>query len=187
MFEDESGFSLVSPLKRTWAPCGQTPVVRTHITHHQRVNALGALLVTPGGRRLRLLSRLRRQTINGQVIRAFLVRLLRTVAGPIVLVWDNHPIHTRRLVKDFIASHPRLHVFALPSYAPELNPVEGLWTQAKDATASGAPRHIQALHRKVYTVLQHLANSQRRLRACFQIAKLPWLPDDRRHSLLMGQ
>ena len=132
------------------------------------------VLVTPGRRRLRLLCQLRCSTLNGQRILVFLKRLLRTVTGPIVLLWDNHPIHTRRLVKAFIAQHPRLHVFHFPSYAPELNPVEGIWTQAKDATAGSAPHHIQELHRKVYRILKRTANSQRRLRAGFSIAKLPW-------------
>jgi putative transposase len=175
VFEDESGFSLVSSLKYTWAPRGQTPVLRTQISHHQRVNALGALLVTPGGRRLRMLSDLRSSTLNGQRILEFLKKLLRTVPGQIVLVWDNHPIHTRCLVKTFLARRPRLHVFHFPPYAPELNPVEGLWTQAKESTAGSAPQHIQELHRKVYRVLRHTANSQRRLQACFHIAKVPWL------------
>jgi transposase len=175
VFEDESGFSLVSPLKGTWAPRGQTPVIRTQISHHQRVNALGALLVTPGGRRCRMLSWLRRSTLNGKHMRVFLQELLGRVSGEIVLVWDNHPIHIRRLVKAFVASQPRLHVFHFPSYAPELNPVEGLWTQAKEKTAGSAPHHIQELHRKVYHVLKRTANSPRRLQACFHIAKLPWL------------
>ena len=175
MTEDESGFSLVSPLKCTWAPRGQTPVIRTQISHHKRVNAIGALLVTPDGRRLRLLSRLRRSTLNGKDMLVFLKRLLRTVPGPIVLVWDNHPIHTRRLVKAFIEHQPRLHVYHFPSYAPELNPVEGVWAQAKEATAGSAPHHIQELHRKAYNVIKRIANSQRRLQACFRIAKLAWL------------
>lgn len=174
-FEDESGFSLVSSLKRTWAPRGQTPILRTQISHHQRVNALGALLATPGGRRLRMLSRLRCSTLNGQHILEFLKKLLRTVPGQIVLVWDNHPIHTRRLVKAFLARQPRLHVFHFPPYAPELNPVEGIWTQAKELTAGSAPHHIRELHRRVYSALKHTANSQRRLQACFRIAKAPWL------------
>lgn len=175
MFEDESGFSLVSALKCTWAPRGQTPVLQTQISHHKRVNALGALLVTPGGRRLRMLSRLRCSTFNGKHILEFLQKLLRALPGQIVLVWDNHPIHTRRLVKAFVARHPRLHVFHFPAYAPELNPVEGVWTQAKESTAGSAPHHIQELHRKVYRVLKRTANSQRHLHACFRIAKLPWL------------
>jgi hypothetical protein len=43
--KDESGFSLVSPLKRTWSPRGQTPVTRTSLNHHQRLNLFGAVLV----------------------------------------------------------------------------------------------------------------------------------------------
>jgi len=78
---------------------------------------MGALLVTPGGRRRRLFCRLRCGTINGQTILVFLKQLLRRVPGEIVLVWDNHPIHTRRLIKAFIASQTRLHVFYFPSYA----------------------------------------------------------------------
>lgn len=135
---------------------------------------MGALLVTSQGRRLRLVSRLRCGTVNGHTILAFLKKLLRTVPGEIVLVWDNHPIHTRRLVKAFIAGQPRLHVFHLPSYAPELNPVEGIWTQTKATTAGSAPHHIPELHRKVYQIIKRIANSQRLLRACFRIAKLPW-------------
>jgi hypothetical protein len=76
-FEDESGFSLVSALKCTWAPRGQTPVIRTQTSHHQRVNALGTLVVTPGGRRLRMLSRLRCSTLNSQRILEFLKKLQR--------------------------------------------------------------------------------------------------------------
>jgi transposase len=164
----------VSPLKSTWAPCGETPVIRTQISHHKRVNALGAVLVTPQGRRMRLFTQLRCSTVNGRTILAFLKQLLRRVPGEIVLIWDNHPIHRRRLVQDLIAGQSRLHVFQLPSYAPELNPVEGLWTQAKEATAGSAPHHIQELHRQVYQVIKRIANSQRLLWACFRIARLPW-------------
>jgi hypothetical protein len=52
--EDEAGFSLVSPLKRTWARRGQTPIIRTSIDHHDRLNILGALLVSPKGKKIRL-------------------------------------------------------------------------------------------------------------------------------------
>lgn len=144
-FEDESGFSLVSPLKRTWSPRGHTPVVRTLISHHKRVNAIGALLITPGGRRIRLVSQLHRKNVTGKQIVVFLTKLLRSVAGQIVLVWDNHPIHLRNIVKQFIANHDRLHVFAFPAYAPELNPAEGIWTQAKEFTAGTAPHHALRL------------------------------------------
>jgi putative transposase len=126
-FEDESGFSLVSPLKRTWAPRGQTPVVRTSIFHHSRLNVIGTLLISPAGKRIHLSTRLHHRSLTGQQIISFLESLLCQVHGPIVLVWDNHPIHKRKLVQLFIAEHPRLHLFPFPAYAPELNPAEGIW------------------------------------------------------------
>jgi len=127
--EDESGFSLVSPLKRTWAPRGQTPCVRTSLDHHERLNLLGAVLVTPKSRRLKLMIRSHRRTLRGEEVIAFLTALLRRIRGPIVLVWDNHPIHQRKLVQAFLAQQNRLHVYDLPTGAPELNPMEGVWQQ----------------------------------------------------------
>lgn len=150
-------------------------MIRTLITHHQRLNALGVLVATPGGRKLRLISRLMRQNVSGEQIIGLLKRLLRLVPGEIVLVWDNHPIHRRRMVQAFIAQHKRLHVFHFPAYAPELNPAEGLWVQAKEYTAGKAPLHIRALYRLVYTALKRTAKSQRRLRACIKGTRLPWL------------
>lgn len=156
----------MSPLKYTWAPLGQTPVVRTLITHHKRVNAIGAVCVSPKGRRLRLVLSLQRRNVTGIQIIAFLHKLLDRVQGTIVLVWDNHPIHRRKIVKAFIESQKRLHIESFPSYAPELNPAEGIWTQATEQTAGTAPRDVTQLHTNVYRALQRTAKSQKLMRAC---------------------
>jgi hypothetical protein len=42
---DDGGFSLVSPLKHSWAPKGHTPRLRTSLSHHTRLYMIGALLV----------------------------------------------------------------------------------------------------------------------------------------------
>ena len=76
------------------------------------------------GRKMRLSTRSFRVNLRGEHVIRFLKQFLRRTAGPIVLVWDNHPIHQRRLVQNFIESEPRLHVFAFPTCAPELNPME---------------------------------------------------------------
>jgi hypothetical protein len=122
VFEDESGFSLVSPLKCTWAPRGHTPVVRTSLSHHDHVNVIGALLVTPAGRRIRLCVHTHRTNLSGDEIIAFVQAVLHTTPGPIVWVWDNHPIHRRAGVREFLNRHERLHVYHFPTCAPELNP-----------------------------------------------------------------
>jgi transposase len=173
-FEDESGFSLVSPLKRTWAPCGETPVVRTSIAHHDRVNVIGAVFLTPGGQRLRLHVQLHAHYITGHQILGFLAHVLRRRRGPLVLVWDNPPTHRRKMVQQFLARHPRLHVFPLPSYAPELNPAEYLWTQTAEYTAGTAPRSADELRGNVVAGLRRLRRSQARLRACLAASALSW-------------
>ena len=174
VFEDEAGFSLVSPLKRTWAPCGDTPVLRTNITHHRRISVLGALLISPHGRRIRLCTRLHHRTITGREVVAFLRKLVRRVRGPIVLVWDNHPIHQRKVVHAYVARHPRLHIFLFPTYAPELNPAEGIWTQAVEALAGTAPRDIPELQANLTKALRRVRRSARRLWACIYMSDLPW-------------
>ena len=68
--------------------------------------------------------------LTGDEVVIFLEHLLHCIPGPIVMVWDKHPIHGRRKVKDFLACHPRLQVYDyFPTAAPELTPTEFVWTQ----------------------------------------------------------
>lgn len=174
MLLDESGFSLVSPLKRTWAPCGQTPVVRTSLHHHQRLNLFGALLVPCRKKRLRLTIRSYTNTLSGTHVIVFLKQLLQTILGEIVLLWDNHPIHLRKLVKEFIDQEPRLHVEWFPTCAPELNPAEFIWTQLKEHTAGTAPQDIPELRGIVLAGIAKIRRSQSRLQFCLSASDLSW-------------
>ena len=51
--------------------------------------------------------------------------------GVMVLIWDNLNVHLRAELRAFTSAQPWLHVFQLPSYAPDLNPVEGIWSVLK--------------------------------------------------------
>lgn len=174
MLEDESGFSLVSPLKRSWAPRGRTPTIRTSLAHHQRLNLLGALLVSPGGHKIKLSIRSYRHSLRGEQVIAFLKQLLRIVPGEIVLVWDNHPIHKRALVQEFIAQHRRLHVYHFPTCAPELNPVEFVWTQVSQYTANFAPHNMLELCTRIWNGVARTRHSSKRLAACLAASDLSW-------------
>lgn len=146
--------------------------MRTSLDHHERLNLLGALLVAPSGQTFQLSVHSHRRTLRGEEVLAFLKALLARVAGPIVLVWDNHPIHRRKQVRAFIAEHPRLHVYHFPTAAPELNPMEWVWQQVDDFTASLAPRNRTELRTNVMAGVSRVRHSQRRLRAGFLGAKL---------------
>ena len=80
------GSSKVVPIKSTWARRGQTPSVRTAIDHYERLNVIGALLISPAGRQLRLKAQTTEEKVNGETVVRFLKALLKQVAGPILLV-----------------------------------------------------------------------------------------------------
>ena len=174
MFLDESGYSLVSPLKRTWARRGQTPVIRTSIEHNQRLNLIGAWGLTPRGRKVKLHLQSTWAAMAGPQMVRFLRHLLRRLRGPILMVWDKHPIHKRRSVTEFLEHHPRLEREWFPTCAPELNPMEFVWTQVSESTASTAPHNAGELQANVERGIARTRRSQRRLRACQQASSLSW-------------
>ena len=65
--------------------------------------------------------------------------------GPIVLVWDNLPTHTSRKMRQLIAARPWLTVYQLPAYAPELDPVEAVWSNLKRSLANLTKQGIDQL------------------------------------------
>ncbi len=166
---------MVSPLKRTWAPRGQTPTIRTSIEHHLHLHLFGALLVLPEEQGLRLSVKTYWHNLTGKEVIAFLQQLLNQVTGHLVLVWDRHPIHQRKMVQAFLATQPRLHVYDFPVAAPELNPVEFVWTQLSEFTAGTAPHDHLELQVNLFTAIARTRNSQKRLRACLLATHLNWV------------
>lgn len=51
-----------------WAPVGKTPIVKTSISHHSRINVIGALLVCPRRRSIRLATRTCRGNMRGDQV-----------------------------------------------------------------------------------------------------------------------
>jgi hypothetical protein len=60
-----------------------------------------------------------------------------------------------------------------PTYAPELNPDEGVWQLAKAALANGRPDHLAALSPAVRRTLRRIRRSQALLRGCIRGSDLP--------------
>ena len=58
------------------------------------------------------------------------------LGGPIVVVWDNLNTHVSHAMAELIAARDWLTVYQLPPYAPELNPVEAVWSHLKRSLAN---------------------------------------------------
>ena len=125
-FADESGIRSDHHAGRTWAPKGQTPLVkatgaRFSLNMLSAVNAKGHFrFMTVEGR------------VTATVFRDFLKRLITGMDRKIFLIVDGHPTHKAKLVKKFIADNSdRIELFFLPPYSPELNPDELVWAHVK--------------------------------------------------------
>jgi transposase len=132
---DETGVRSDAAAGRSWAPVGQTPVVK-RTGKRFRVNLISA--ISAGGL---LRFRLFVGSFTGPVFVEFLRRLLRDCSGRKVhLVVDGHPVHRAKLVSAWVAGHAeRIQLHFLPGYSPELNPVELLNHDVK-ANAAGRRR-----------------------------------------------
>jgi transposase len=124
---DQSGFYLLPMAVRTWARCGQTPLLRVRLTR-DHLSAISG--ITPDGR---LFMQTQDHAYRSVDVVRFLRVLLRKIRGKLLVIWDGSPIHRGQPVKDFLcrgAAH-RLHLELLPGYAPELNPDESIWNYRK--------------------------------------------------------
>jgi len=135
---------------------------------------IGAIRLTPGQRKLKLHQQSHRRSIRGDEVVEFLSHLSHQIVGPAELLWDRHPIHRRRNVKDWLERHPRVKVHEFPVSAPELNPVELVWTQLCEYTAGTAPHDGSELVGNVRAGIARTRNSQSRLWACIAGSGLAW-------------
>jgi putative transposase len=131
--------------------------------------------VSPRRKRFGLYVQLYSHNIRQPEVCAFLKDLLRQLRGPVILVWDNGTIHRGEPIRAFLARHPRLQLYRFPGYAPELNPDEGIWQQAKRALANGRPDSQRELRRHLRSELNRLRRSQPHLRACLHRSDLKGL------------
>jgi len=142
--------------------------------HHKKVSVLGALMLSPEGIVSVLTDWYPGSYVRGEEAAAFLMRLLADVPGPIELIWDNLAAHKSPLVKAIAREEPRLTLHYLPPYAPDLNPVESLWSQAKyHRMANHAIDDLETLESEARRHVTEIAREQRLLIACFASAELP--------------
>ena len=132
LFEDESGVSLLPSVRATWAPRGQTPVLR-HRFNYKRLSIAGVLAYEPDGSDAHLLFQLRPGAYNDQTLIDFLGEVHEhEQQRRLILIWDGLPSHHSRRMLDWLAEQRAwLHVERLPGYAPDLNPIEQVWGNVK--------------------------------------------------------
>jgi hypothetical protein len=77
-----------------------------------------------------------------------------------------HP--PRKAPPELLRQHRRLHIQHFPSYAPELNSDEGVWSPAKRALANSCPNDGEELVEDVIPSINGIPISTRKLRGCIR-------------------
>ena len=103
----------------------------------------------------------------------FLHELLRHLRGPVIVLLDNSSTHQGKPLQRLLGQHPRLHIEHFPSYAPELNPDEGVWSLAKRELANSCPRDVDELMEDIIRSINGIRTSPVKLRACIVQSELP--------------
>jgi len=121
--------------------------VLVHPFGWKRISAAAMIGYRYDGRRARLLVHTVAGAYNDELLADVLLDLRRHLRGAkATLLWDGLPSHRSRFMQHFLAQQRSwLVAERLPAYAPELNPVEGLWSNIKgrelanrcEATVSG--------------------------------------------------
>jgi transposase len=166
-FEDEAGQGLRPPKGRTWAPRGQRPVVRVRGSGKGRVNIAGVACFRPGHRphlfyKLHIYHGRRDEpkSFAWTDYRDLIVTTHQRLGAPLVWLWDNLNVHLVQELFDFAEENKAwLRVVQMPSYAPELNPQEGLWSLIRRRLANFAAADLAHLLR---VVKRHLKKIQYR-------------------------
>jgi transposase len=138
-----------------------------------KVSVISGISVSPQRHRLGLYYLLFLDNIGQQEVCLFLRELLRHLRGPVIVLLDNSSTHQGKPLQKLLQRHCRLHIEHFPSYAPELNPDEGVWSLAKRKLANSCPNDVDELLEDIIDSIDRIRTSPRKLRGCIVQSELP--------------
>ena len=123
MFQDEARFGLISDARRCWCPAPERPICPVTISH-QAVHVYAAVSIGSGH-----VDSLILPGVNTACMQIFLDEIAsRYPYEKLVMVLDNAGWHLGKKLK--VPKNVRL--LPLPSYSPELNPMENIWDELRE-------------------------------------------------------
>ena len=158
---------------KTWAPRGCTPFHSHRQGRRDKISVISGISLSPKRHHLGLYYLLFYANIAQEEVCVFLRELLRQLRGPIIVLLDNSSTHQGEPLQKLLGHHPRLRIEHFPSYAPELNPDEGVWSLAKRELANSCPKHLDELMEDIIRSINGIRSSPAKLRGCILQSELP--------------
>lgn len=170
VFVDESGFYLLPGVVRTYAPRGQTPILRPFETRDHLSVMSG---ITPTGD---LFTLTRTESLTGAESVLFLRHLAHQLDRRLLVIWDGSPIHRNNEVKSFLAEGgtKQIHLERLPPYAPDLNPDESVWQHLKHVELRNlCCSNLDHLHHELHLAILRVRRQPYLIQSFFAGVRLP--------------
>lgn len=133
----------------------------------------GLILFTPKCGNPRAIFRLQPGAMDTQDFVDLLKDIKAEMKGrKLLLIWDGLPAHRSKAVINYIKSQKRwLRVERYPAYAPELSPVEFIWSPMKTRDiAHTPPKGLSHLKRIVRRSFRRIREDTQLLRGCLRKA-----------------
>lgn len=162
-FADEAGVRSDFHSGTTWGARGKTPVIQTtgarfSLNVISAVNAQGEFrfMVVKG-------------SVKAKAFCDFIRRLITGTSKKVFLIVDGHPTHRSVAVRKLVEKlKQKIELFFLPSYSPELNPDERVWSDLKN---NGIGRMVittpEQLKKDIVSFLRFIQKTPRRVKSYF--------------------
>ncbi|CAK0766698.1 transposase [Gammaproteobacteria bacterium] len=125
-FLDEAGVRTDYHAGTTWSFQGLTPIVPATGGRY-RINMIAA--ITNEGE---IHFQVGTQSLNGDAFVEYLKSLVKDATSPVWIITDGYSVHHSNVVKEYLKkTDGKVKIFFLPTYSPNLNPVELVWNNIK--------------------------------------------------------
>ena len=167
-FQDEASVCLLPGLARSYAPIGRPPVMLCDTKNKDYVSISGAIISNG-----QFYFEVREQEgFKRKGLTRFLTNCRKQLRNDLLLIWDNAPAHKSQVVKEYLAQqsreHPGIWLEHLPTYSPELNPIEQVWAYLKSKLSNRFFQNTKALKLEVIRVLKEVKKNKKLIISFFR-------------------
>ena len=171
-FQDESAVRLLPCTSTTYAPIGETPVIKCDAKNKAYVSVSG--IITPGGKSYFEVREL--EGFKQKGLTRFLDNARKSLRKNLLLVWDNAPCHKSKTVKEYLRcqnqENPAIWMANIPPYSPELNPIEQVWAYLKKKLANQFFKTTKELKIAVLNELDKIKKNKKLIKSFFKNKEL---------------
>jgi transposase len=167
LYEDEFSLSNTATVGYKWSAKGCQPQIQCKQRKRERQTVFGCLNYDTGQITIDFADR-----GNSRTFKKHLKKVLCQYrdAPKIIIVLDNVAYHHANRIKAWLQKHPKLELFFLPPYSPDLNAIERAWWYMRKKITHN--RYIKNLkERKIafWKMFSHFQKPNRELKTICEI------------------